>query len=432
MSSTVIKNEKNVAVVKLEISKEEFEKGIDAAYQKSKNRFVVDGFRKGKAPRSFVERKYGKTIFYEDAIDEAFPKVYTECLEANNFNAVAAPKLVSMDKVDEDGAELTIEIALEPVFEIADYKKIKTGPIAYTLKEDDVDAEIKVMQDKNSRLVAIEEESKDGDTMTIDFEGFVDGEAFEGGKGDDYPLELGSGTFIPGFEEQLIGKKAGEETDVKVTFPEEYHAPNLAGKESVFKVTVKEVKRKEMPEADDEFAKDLGFDDLNALKEDTKAKLIENKNKELKSGAEQKIIDTIVEKTEIDIPSQMIAERARSIQENYETRLKSSGIDPEMYYRYMMETNGVDSPDYFEEMFRNEAIKDIKTELIVKKIIENEKIEATEEELEAEYIKFAETAKQTIEEFKKQLNDYTINYIKGIVAQNKMFDFLLENADTNE
>ncbi|MFA0815661.1 MAG: trigger factor [Anaerofustis sp.] len=432
MSNTIVKNEKNVAVVKLEISKEDFEKGIDAAYQKSKNRFVVDGFRKGKAPRSFVERKYGKGIFYEDAIDEAFPAAYTSCLEENGFKAVAAPKLVSLDKVGEDGAELTIEISLEPVFEIAEYKNIKTGPIEYAFKEEDAEEELKKMQDKNSRLVTVEDASKEGDTVTIDFEGFVDDVAFEGGKGEDYPLELGSGTFIPGFEEQLVGKNPGEDTDVKVTFPEEYHAPNLAGKESVFKVTVKEVKRKEMPEADDEFAKDLGFDDLAALKEDIKTKLIETKGKELKAKAEQTAIDTIVEKTEIEIPAQMLAERTQSIQENYETRLKSSGIDPEMYYRYMMETNGVDNPDYFDEMFQTEAIKDIKTELIIKKIIEKEAIEATEEELEAEYAKFAETAKQTVEEFKQSLNEYTINYIKGIVAQNKMFDFLLENADTDE
>lgn len=432
MSFVVEKNEKSVAVVKLDIPKDLFEKGIEAAYNKNKNRFVVDGFRKGKAPRSIVERKYGKQIFYEDAIDEAFPQVYTECVEKENFQTVAAPRLISIDKVGEEGASLTIEISLKPEFEVAEYKGIKVGSLKYTSKKADVEAEIKSLQEKNSRLVSIDSESANDDTVNIDFEGFVGDVAFEGGKGENYPLVLGSGTFIPGFEEQLVGKKAGESLDVTVTFPQEYHSADLAGKEALFKVEIRDVKRKELPEVDDEFAKDLGFDDLAALNKDIKAKLKERKEQELKSAAEQKIVDAVVDATDIDIPQQMIIERSQELKQNYETRLKSSGIDPEMYYSYMLETSENKDPNQFMSMFVQQAERDIKTELVIKKIIEIENIEAAEDELESEYIKYAEAAKQTVEEFKNTLNDYSINYIKGVIAQNKLFDYLLANADTEK
>ncbi len=433
MSFVVEKNEKNVAVVKLEISKEQFELGIEAAYKKNKNKFTIDGFRKGKAPRSMVERKYGKQIFYEDAVDEAFPVAYRQIIEAEDFHVSAAPKLISMDKIGEDGATLTIEISLEPQFELPEYKGIKVGSLKYTSKKADVDAEIKQLQDKNSRLVSVEDAAAKDDTMTINFEGFVDGIAFEGGKGEHYPIVLGSGTFIPGFEDQLIGKKAGELTDVIVTFPEKYQAPELAGREAVFKVEVQDVKRKELPVVDDEFAKDLGFDDLAALTKDVKAKLKDQKEKELKVAAQQKILEDIINATEIDIPPQMIYEKSLELERSYENRLKDSGIDPEMYYKYILETSENKDPSQFITMYNEQAQKEIKTELVVNKIIETEKFEATDEELEAEFVKYAESSKQTVEEFKEIYNDaYTTNYIKRAIAQNKMFDFLLKNADTEK
>lgn len=433
MSFVVEKNEKNVAVVKLEISKEQFELGIEAAYKKNKNKFTIDGFRKGKAPRSMVERKYGKQIFYEDAVDEAFPAAYRQIIEAEDFHVSAAPKLISMDKIGEDGATLTIEISLEPQFELPEYKGIKVGSLKYTSKKADVDAEIKKLQDKNSRLISVEGAAAKDDTMTINFEGFVDGVAFEGGKGEHYPLVLGSGTFIPGFEDQLIGKKTGEQTDVIVTFPEAYQAPELAGREAVFKVEVQDVKRKELPVVDDEFAKDLGFDDLAALTKDVKAKLKDQKEKELKVAAQQKILEDIINAAVIDIPPQMIYEKSLELERNYENRLKDSGIDPEMYYKYILETSENKDPSQFITMYNEQAQKEIKTELVINKIIDTEKFEATEEEVEAEFVKYAESSKQTVEEFKELYNDaYTTNYIKRAIAQNKMFEFLLKNADTEK
>jgi trigger factor len=266
--------------------------------------------------------------------------------------------------------------------------------------DEDVEDEIKKMQDKNSRLVTVDEESANGDTVIIDFEGFLDGVPFEGGRGEAYSLALGSGTFIPGFEEQLIGKKNGEEVDVNVTFPENYQAETLAGKEALFKVKVHEVKQKELPEVDDEFAKDLGFDDIAALKDDVVAGLKATKETELQNAAEQKIISTLIENSPIDIPPQLLSERAESTRQNYEMRLTNSGIDPETYYKYMMQMSGSDDENYIENVFSQQALRELQTELIIDKIIDEEQIEVSDEELEKEYEKYAQTEGKSVEEFK--------------------------------
>ena len=429
MSCTIEKNENNVALVQLEIEKEDFEKGLEAAYQKNKDQFTADGFRKGKVPRKIIENKYGKNIFYEDAIDEAFPVAYNKCLEEHDFKPVASPKLISIDEVGEEGAKLTVEISLEPVFELAEYKNVKVDSIEYELNDDDLQAQIDKLIDQNSRLVTIDGAAEENDTVTINFEGFLDGVPFEGGTGDAYPLVLGSGTFIPGFEEQLIGKKKADQVDVTVTFPEEYQSVELAGKEAVFKVVVLDVKRKEMPELDDEFAKDLGYDDLESLKKDVQDSLIRSKNEELRNQAKQQIIDDIIENTQIDLPPQMVKERAEQLKQDYEGRLNSSGIDPAMYYQYILDSMEDKDPTYFDKMFEKEAFKDIKTQLISSKIIELENIVPTDEDMEKGYEKYASATKLSVDEFKETLNEYIINYIKDVVAQDLMFDFLLENAD---
>ena len=429
MTSKIEKNEKNVALVQLEIEKTDFEKGLEAAYQKNKDQFSADGFRKGKVPRKIIENKYGKNIFYEDAIDEAFPAAYNKCLEEHAFKPSASPKLISVDEVGEDGAKLTVEISLEPVFDLADYKNIKVGSINYELNDEDLQAQIDKLIDQNSRLVTVDGPAGENDTATINFDGFLDGVPFAGGSGEAYPLVLGSGTFIPGFEDQLIGKKKGDLVDVNVTFPEEYQSADLAGKEALFKVVIMDVKRKELPELDDEFAKDLGYDDLDALKNDLKDKLIQSKNDELKNQAKQQIVDTIVENTQIDIPPQMLKERAEHLKQDYEGRLNSSGIDPAMYYQYILDSMEDKDPAYFDKMFAIEAEKDIKTQLISSKIIELEEIVPTDEDMEKGYEKYAGATKLSVDEFKETLNEYIINYIKDVVAQDLMFDFLLENAD---
>lgn len=433
MSFELITKEKNVATVKLTIDKEAFEAGVEKAYQKNKNRFVIDGFRKGKVPRSMIERKYGKDVFYEDGLEEAFPEAYTECVKAGEFKTVASPKLISVDSIGEEGAVVTIEISLEPEFTLAEYKGIKTGPVVYKENEEDLNAEIDKLRDKNSTLVTVEDGSAaDGDTCTINFEGFLGDVPFEGGKGEAYPLVLGSKTFIPGFEEQLIGRRSGDKADVKVTFPEDYQATDLAGKEAVFKVEVLKIQHKELPAVDDDFAIDLGYDDLAAMKTDLSEKLKLTKNADLKSAAEATVMNELIEKTEIDIPPMMLADKAEQLRDDNEQMLRSNGIDPETYYRYIMQSGGNDDPDQFIKFYANQAERSIKTDLIVKKIMETEKLEVTDEEFDEACAKFAASADKTPEDFKKELSDYSTDYIKYTVKVEKVYQLLIDNADKGE
>ncbi len=433
MSFELISKEKNVARVKLVISKEDFEKAIQKAYNKNKSKFIVPGFRKGKAPLAVIESKYGKSVFYDDAIDEAFPDEYLACLKEGEFEAVAAPTLVELNEIGENGATLTIDIALHPEFEICEYKGIKTGPIKYTFKKADLEAKIKELQDKDARLETLEDEiSKKDDTVIIDFEGFVDDVAFAGGKGEDYSLTLGSNTFIPGFEDQLIGKKAGDNVDVKVTFPSEYHAEELAGKDAVFKVAVKAVQRKQLPEVDDEFAIDLGYESLEEMNNTLKEEIKTRKADELKNGAINTIMAELLEKTQIDLPPMLVKERTEQAKEENDNMLRQRGLDPETYYKFVAMQTGTDDISQFMEIFEKQAIRELKTELISKKIIELENIEVSSEELDKELEKYAEAYKQDVAAFKETVSDYVKEYIEFNLKQIKMYDFLLENADTSK
>lgn len=433
MSFTVEKNENSVALIKMDIPQEAFQKGLQAAYNKNKGQFNIAGFRKGKAPRSVIEARYGKSVFYEDALDESFSEVYAQCVIDSGLEVVASPQLISIDEISEDGAKLTLELSLKPKFELPPYKGIKVGSLKYTSKKADVEAEYEILRDKNARLVSIEDgESETGDTVYINFEGFVGDAAFEGGKAENYSLVIGSNTFIPGFEDQLIGSKVAEKFDVNVTFPENYHSEELKGREAVFKTEILDIKRKELPALDDDLAVDLGFDDLKALEKDVKAKLKEKKEKELRAAAQSKIVNRLSDEVEITLAPRHIAERAEQFKREYEDRLTQSGIDPEMYYQYITGTDGQKDTQYFNDMFASQAEREIKTELVMAKIIETEKIEATEEDLEKEYENLAGSYKQSKEEFVKNLDEYSIHYIRNLVVQNKLFDFLIENADTSK
>lgn len=433
MSFELISKEKNVARVKLVISKEDFEKAIQKAYNKNKSQFNIPGFRKGKAPLAVIESKYGKSVFYDDAIDEAFPDEYIACLKDGEFEAVAAPTLVELNEVGENGATLTIDIALNPEFEVAEYKGIKTGPIVYTFDKADLDEKIKELQDKDARLETLEDEaSQKGDTVVIDFEGFVDDVAFEGGKGEDYPLTLGSNTFIPGFEDQLIGFKGGNNVDVKVTFPTEYHAEDLAGKDAVFKVTVKAVQRKQYPEVDDEFAIDLGYESLEEMNAKLKEEIETRKADELKNGALNTIMFELLDKTEIDLPPMLIKERTEQVKEENDNMLRQRGIEPEAYYKFIAMQSGTEDTSQFMEVFEKQAIRELKTELISKKIIELENIEVAAEDLDKELARYAEASNQELDAFKENVSDYIKEYIEFNLKQLKMYDFLLENADTSK
>ena len=433
MSFVIEENKDSVAVVKMQIPKEPFLRAVDKVYEKQKGRFSVPGFRKGKAPKYIIEARYGKEIFYDDALDEAFAEVYPDDLAVSGLQSVASPKLVSIDEVGEEGALLTIELSLKPEFELADYSGIKIGSLKYTSKKADVEEEMNVLLDKNSRMISIEdEESIQGDILNIDFEGFIDGEAFEGGKADNYTIAIGSNTFIPGFEEQLAGRKAGEKFEVNVTFPDEYGDERFNSKDAVFVTQINSVKRKELPVLDDEFALDLGFNDLKALEKDVKAKLKEKKEAELRAAAEQKIIDELVSSNEMIIAPRHLAETAAEIKRVYEERLSERGVEPESYYSYMLQMMPDEDENYFQRMFVEQAIKDIKTELITTKIIETENIEASEDDVNEEYKIYAENYGMPLEEFIAQIDEPTQSFIQNTITQKKMLNLLIEKADTSK
>ncbi|MBP0977368.1 MAG: trigger factor, partial [Oscillospiraceae bacterium] len=285
MSSVLDKREKNIVTLTITVSPEDFEKAVDRAYRKNRKRYQVAGFRKGKAPRRMIERMYGEGVFFDDAINEAFPAEYEAAIEEFDLKPVAMPSMTKLDKIGyEEGLVFTIEVEVEPEFELPEYKGIEITPIEYEVKEEDIDREIERVREQNARLLSVEDtEAKSGDTVIIDFDGYVDGEQFEGGQSENYSLELGSNSFIPGFEDQLIGKKAGEDVDVNVTFPEDYHAAELAGKDSVFKVKIHEVKVKELPEVDDDFAADVSeFDTVEEYRESLSKKIKEERENALK------------------------------------------------------------------------------------------------------------------------------------------------------
>ena len=345
------------------------------------------------------------------------------------------PSMTKLDSISkEEGATFTIEVELEPEFELGEYKGIEIYPIEYEVTEKDVEDELNRVREQNARLVSVEDtESKEGDTVVIDFEGFVGDEAFEGGKGENYPLVLGSNSFIPGFEDQLIGKKAGEEVDVNVTFPEEYHAPDLAGKDSVFKVKIHEVKAKELPELDDDFAADVSeFDTLDEYKEDLKATIKQQRENNLRGAAINTIVEEVCNNTEIDIPKCMIERKAEDVKAQFEQQIMQSGIDPKTYYDVMKSQNGGKNEDDFMKLFEEQAEHDVKQELVLTKLMEVENFEATDEEVEEEIANFAKAYNQKVEDFKKTMDDTTKDYINNFIKQRKLFDFLIENAKVKE
>lgn len=431
MSSVLDKREKNIVTLTITVSPEDFDKAVDSAYRKTRKRYQVAGFRKGKAPRRMIERVYGEGVFYDDAINEAFPAEYEAAIEEFELKPVAMPTMTSLDKISvEEGCVFTIEVEVEPEFELPEYKGIEITPIEYEVKEEDIDREIERVREQNSRLVSVEDtEAKSGDTVIIDFDGYVDGEQFEGGQSENYSLELGSNSFIPGFEDQLIGKKAGEDVDVNVTFPEDYHAAELAGKDSVFKVKIHEVKVKELPEVDDDLAADVSeFDTLDEYKESLKTKIKEERENALKGAAIQKIVEEICDKTEMDIPQPMLDAKAQEIKAQFEQQIVQSGIDPKTYYEIIAAQNGGENQPDFDNLFNEQAAHDVKQELVLAKLMEAENFDVTDEEKDVEYQEFAKAYGQSLEEFKKNMDEATENYVVDFVKQRKLFDFLIDNA----
>ncbi|NTW71114.1 MAG: trigger factor [Eubacteriaceae bacterium] len=426
MGSSIEKIEKNVATLKIEVSAADFEKAVIKSFNKNRGKFNIDGFRKGKAPRKVIENKYGKNVFYEDAIDFAFPDAFVNAIEENKLDTVSRPAMESIDEISaEKGLKMTVSVAVRPEVKLGEYKGLEIEKLEYEVTEEDVKEELVKMQDKNSRLVSSEEgEAKDGDTTIIDFEGFLDGVPFEGGKGENHTLVLGSKSFIPGFEEQLVGAKKGDEVEVKVTFPEEYQAPDLAGKETVFNVKVNEVKVKEVPELDDEFAKDVSeFDTLDELKADLSAKTKERKEKALKEEAKLKLTDAAVEAAEFVIPEPMILDEVDKSLQDFEYQLKMQGINMSDYFMY---TNTDEAK--LKEDIREDAVKRISRDLVLSEITKVEGIEASDEDADKEIEDYAKMYNMELDKFKKTLKDEQLDYFSGNVKRKKTIEFLVDNA----
>ena len=427
MSLQVEKLEKNMAKLTIEVSAEELEKAIETAYQKNKNKISVPGFRKGKVPRKMIENMYGKEIFYEDAANELIPDAYEKALEECEEEIVSSPKIEVVTIEAGKPFVFTAEVALKPEVKLGKYKGVKVDKIDVEVTDAEVDAEVEKEREANARTITVDNRPvKDGDDTVIDFEGFVDGVAFEGGKGENYPLTIGSGAFIPGFEEKLIGAEIGKEVDVDVTFPEEYHAEELKGKAAVFKCTVKEIKEKELPALDDEFAAEVSeFDTLAEYKEDVKKKLGEKKEKDAKNAKEDAVIEAIIADSEMDIPEAMIETQQRQMMEDFAQRITMQGLSMEQY----MQFTGL-TPQAMMEQVKPQAIKRIQSRLVLEAVVAAEGIAATEEDYDKEAERMAEMYQMEVDKIKEMLgeNASAKEQLMKDLAITKAVEFVVDNA----
>ena len=417
--------EKNMVKLVIEASAEEFEAGLNAAYNKNKNKISVPGFRKGKAPRKMIEQLYGSQIFFEDAANEIIPDAYADAAKESSLDIVSQPK-VSIEQLEAGKPFIfAAEVAVRPEVELGEYKGVEVTKADAEVTDADVEEELKKVQDQNSRTVSVEDRAvKDGDMTVIDFEGFIDGEAFEGGKGENYPLTIGSHSFIDTFEEQMIGMNIGEEKELNVTFPEDYHAENLKGKPATFKVTVKEIKEKQLPELDDDFAQDVSdFDTLAEYKDDLKKKIAERKESEAKAKKESEAIEKVVEAAKMDIPQAMIDTQVNRMLEDFAMRLQQQGLSVEQYFQY----TGMTADKIMEEM-KPEAVKRIKNSLVLEAVAKAENIEVSEEEFEAELQKMADMYKMEIEKIKEFMQDAEAKQMKDDIAIQKAVELIVSSA----
>lgn len=422
MLKSANKTETNIYTLEVSVSGEDFNKAILQAYNKQKNKIQLPGFRKGKAPLKMIEKFYGEGVFYEDALDIVYPGVVGDAIKEAGIEPVAAPHDLDVTKIGKDGVEMTMKVTVKPEISIDNYKGIEADKGDASVCADDVKKELASMQERNARVVTVDDrKAKKNDIAVIDFEGFVDGVAFDGGKGENYELTLGSGQFIPGFEEQIIGHKTGDEFDVNVTFPTEY-TPELAGKEAVFKVVLHEIKMKELPTLDDDFAKDVDdeVDTLAELRKKIKAELSDKKKEDVEKDFESAVLEKVVDLVEGEIPEVMYDNKLEDDVKDYENRLAQQGIPLDTYLQYM----GMDR-DKFKESMRDNAVKQVKLQLAVEKIAELEKIEATDEEAEAQLKEMADMYQLDVEQVKKWVN---IEDVKKDVVGKKTVDFLVANA----
>nr|WP_300090918.1 trigger factor [Sedimentibacter sp.] len=428
MSSKLLKKEKNVVTLEFTVSPEEFESAVNKAYLKAKNNINVQGFRKGKAPRHIIEKKYGKSIFYDDALDIAIQEQYPKAVEEHKLDVIDSPK-VNVEKFEE-GQEIVISADVEvmPEVELPQYKGIEVERTEIKVTDEDVEKELQSVQEKNARIVEVTDRAvQNGDFLTIDYAGFVGDEQFEGGTAENQALEIGSNTFIPGFEEQLIGKNKDEEVEVNVTFPEEYHSEELQGKAAVFKVKIHEIKSKELPAIDDEFAKDISeFDTLEELKADTRANLEKKALDQTKIANDNNVITKIVNEAKVEIPEVLIQREIDYLGRNYEQQFRQQGFAGKEYDDII--TNFVNQ---YKEGARNQAEFNVKAELVLEALIKKEDVKVSEEELAEEVNKVAESYQveaDRLEAFKKSILESSKGYIEETLQKRKVIDMLVENA----
>ncbi|MDR2519690.1 MAG: trigger factor [Eubacteriaceae bacterium] len=425
--------EKSVATLTMEIPKADFERGVQLAYQQQKNRFSIPGFRLGKAPRNLIEKRYGKEIFYEGAIDAVFADIFSKCLEESELTVVAQPKFLSYEINGDDGATVKLELALKPEFELCEYKAIPIGPLSYEPTEEDIEAEISKQLEKNARQIVIEDgAAEDGDTVTISYEGYKDGVAFEGGKAENYSLKLGSGSFIPGFEDQVVGHKPGDEFEISLAFPQDYGSAELAGANAVFKVAMHDAKRTQLPEADDDFAVDIGYESAADMRERIASDVKETKEKALALAAKEYLIRYLAKNIPMDIAPKQVSEQAANVKDRYEMRLMQQGFKVEEYYQMMASYNPDYNTGYFINMFLATADSEIRNDLIMQALVKELSIEVSEEELLPKFEEYAREYNYTMEEFKEKKLDETMKeYAESEVQNDKVFAYLLSVSDTD-
>ncbi len=425
MSVNVEKLEGNKVKLKFEVDKEEFVKAIDSVYTKNARQIVIPGFRKGKVPKAMVEKYYGETIFYQDAFDEIANNEYGNAIKENNLKVIDRPEIDVEKMSKEEGIVFTAIVEVEPEIELGKYKGIEIEKVEYNVTDKDIENKLNQMASENARIINVEDKAlENGDISIIDFEGFIDDVAFDGGKGENHELEIGSGQFIPGFEEQLIGMKIGEEKEIIVKFPDDYHVEEFKGKDAKFKVKLNEIKIKELPKIDDEFAKDVSeFDSLKDLKADVEAKLKkESENKE-KAETETKAIEKLLEETKIDVPQAMVNSEVDQKIEEIKHNMKHQGIEFEMYLQMLGQ-----KLDDVKISLEEQATKDIKIRLILEAIIVKEAIEVTDEDVDKKIEEMAKLRNVDVEEMKKTFNDNIKNYYKENMKYEKALKFVIDNA----
>ncbi|MCI7026590.1 MAG: trigger factor [Clostridiales bacterium] len=420
MSSTFEKLTSNKVKLNFVVSAEDFDKALATAYSKNVKRFNIPGFRRGKAPRHVIEMHYGPSVFFEDAFDEIFPVVYSEAIKEHSVEPVDRPEL-DVTQI-EKGKDLifSVEVFVRPDVVLGDYKNLEAKKVVDEVTDDDVSAEIERARDRNSRFVEVTDRpARLDDQVNIDYAGFDGDNQFAGGTAKGQELVLGSGHFIPGFEDQLVGATVGQDVDVNVTFPEEYHEKSLAGKPVVFHVHVNGIREKEVPALDDEFAKDMGFDTLDEYKADVKANLIKRNEERAETAFENEVVEKAVATCEMDIPNGMVEEAIDNMLRDMEMRLMYQGMKLDDYFKYTGQTR-----EQVREMYREQAAERVKTQLALEAIRDAEKIEATEEEIDAEIAKLADSRKKSLEDMKKQLTDGDKEYFKQAATMNKVVEFL--------